>query len=61
MIRAYLAEAGYASLPGCLPERPTYRKAQNAGFAVTETRYGALNRRADALVQALIDRIAAHG
>lgn len=55
--RAYLAEAGYSVLAGCLVERPAYRKAQNAGHAVTETRYAALNIRADALIQSLIDRM----
>jgi chromosome partitioning protein len=55
--RAYLTEAGYAVLAGCLVERPAYRAAQNGGRAVTETRYAALNTRADALIQSLIDRI----
>jgi len=55
--RAYLTEAGYSILAGCLVERPAYRKAQNSGHAVTETRYAALNTRADALIQSLIDRL----
>jgi len=55
--RAYLAEAGYSVLTGCLVERPAYRKAQNSGHAITETRYAALNTRADALIQSLIDRV----
>ncbi len=55
--RQYIAEAGYEVLPGSLPERAGYRMAQNGGFAVTETRFSALNERADALIQALIDRI----
>ncbi len=55
--RAYIAEAGYAMLAGCLPERPGYRKAQNVGLAVTETPYAGLNERADKLIQALIDRV----
>jgi chromosome partitioning protein len=55
--RAYLSEAGYSVLAGCLVERPAYRKAQNGGHAVTETRYVALNSRADALIQSLIDRV----
>jgi chromosome partitioning protein len=55
--RSYLEEAGYAVLVGCLVERPAYRQAQNGGHAVTETRYVALNARADSLIQALIDRI----
>jgi chromosome partitioning protein len=59
--RAYLQEAGYGVLAGCLVERPAYRQAQNSGHAVTETRYGALNARADALIQSLIDRVSTDG
>jgi chromosome partitioning protein len=59
--RAYLAEAGYAVLDGCLLERPAYRQAQNAGHAITETRYVALNERADTLIQSLIDRVTNNG
>jgi chromosome partitioning protein len=60
--RAYIAEAGYAVLDGCLSERPAYRKAQNTGRAVTETSFPNLNTKADALIQALIDRVGdAHG
>ena len=59
--RAYLNEAGYSVLDGCLGERPAYRRAQNGGHAVTETRYSGLNARADALIQSLIDRVTDHG
>jgi chromosome partitioning protein len=59
--RSYIAEAGYTALPGCLPERPAYRQAQNLGFAITETRFTKLNERANALIQALIDRIPGNG
>jgi chromosome partitioning protein len=59
--RAYIAEAGYATLNGCLLERPAYRKAQNTGHAVTETSYTGLNAKADSLIQALIDKVANHG
>ena len=55
--RAHIAEAGYAVLDGCLPERPAYRKAQNIGRAITETSFRNLNNTADALIQALIDRV----
>jgi chromosome partitioning protein len=55
--RAYVAEAGYGALDGCLLERPAYRKAQNGGLAVTETSYAGLNAKADALIQALIDKV----
>jgi chromosome partitioning protein len=59
--RAYLEEAGYSILAGCLLERPAYRQAQNTGLAITETRYAALNERADALIQSLIDRVTNNG
>jgi chromosome partitioning protein len=55
--RAYISEAGYTVLDGCLLERPAYRKAQNTGHSVTETSWRNLNVKADALIQALIDRI----
>jgi chromosome partitioning protein len=55
--RAYIREAGYAVLKGSLLERPAYRQAQNMGHAVTETSYRNLNVRADALLQALINKI----
>ncbi len=55
--RAYLTEAGYTVLDGCLLERPAYRKAQNSGHSVTETSFRNLNTRADALIQALINRV----
>jgi chromosome partitioning protein len=55
--RAYLAQAGYAVLDGCLLERPAYRKAQNVGHSITETSYRNLNVKADALIQALINGI----
>jgi chromosome partitioning protein len=59
--RSYVAEAGYEALDGCLLERPAYRKAQNTGHAVTETSYAGLNAKADALIQALIDRVGEYG
>ena len=59
--RSYIAEAGYTILPGYLPERPAFRLAQNLGYAISETRFQKLNERANALIQALIDRIAADG
>lgn len=55
--RGYIIEAGFAVLAGYLPERPAYRNAQNSGRSILETSFGKLNDKADALVQALIDRI----
>jgi chromosome partitioning protein len=57
--RAYLAQAGFESLVGFIPERPAYRMAMNAGLTITETRFPQLNRRADELLQNVVDRI--HG
>lgn len=59
--RAYILEAGYEVLEGCLVERPAYRQAQNKGYAVTETRYKGLNERADQLIQSLINKVGEHG
>ena len=55
--RAYIFDAGVDALPGSIPERPAYRQAQNLGLTITETRFGQLNRRADALLQNVVDRI----
>ena len=42
-------------------EQPAYRKAQNTGYAVTETGYVGLNAKADALIQAMIDEVGDNG
>jgi chromosome partitioning protein len=59
--RAYISEAGYDVLEGCLLERPAYRKAMNVGRAITETSYVGLNAKADALIQTLIDKVQQNG
>lgn len=55
--REYLKEAGYEVLQGYLPSKTSYRDAQNHGRSVTETRYDALNTKADALIQSLINLV----
>jgi len=55
--RAYIAQAGFDALVGFIPERPAYRQAQNLGLTITETRFPQLNRRADELLQNVVDRI----
>jgi chromosome partitioning protein len=55
--REYLQEAGYSVLEGYLPSQTGYRAAQNSGRSITETRFASLNKKADQLIQALIDRI----
>ena len=57
--RSYIDQAGYSTLEGSLPERPSYRQASNAGLSITETRYPHLNQRADKLMQSMVDRL--HG
>jgi chromosome partitioning protein len=55
--RDYVQRAGYEVLAGALYERPAYRQAQDAGLAVTETKYAGLSQRADALIQSLFDKL----
>ena len=57
--RAYLAEAGYEVLEGSIPESLTYRLAHNRGRSLTETNEQAFNERADALIEALLTKVAA--
>jgi chromosome partitioning protein len=56
--RAYVQAAGYAALPGSIPERSIYRQAQNRGAAITETRTRQLNERAETLIEALLHAVA---
>lgn len=53
----YIEKSGYTALSSYLPEKPTYRQAQNMGLSVMETRYESLNNKADTLIQSLIDHI----
>jgi chromosome partitioning protein len=54
---SYIQDARYTVLDGCLFEKPSYRQAQNEGLSITETRYKTLNKRADDLIQSLINHI----
>jgi len=53
--RTFVARAGYAVLPGCVPERSAYRQAHNRGQAITE---GEANARVDLLMNELCRRVA---
>ena len=57
--RAYLDEAGYEVLEGSIPESLAYRTAHNRGRSLTETDEQAFNDRADALIEALLTKVAA--
>ncbi len=53
----YLQATGFFCLSGFLPERTGYRRASDLGRAATETTYPTLNRKADELIQAIVNRI----
>jgi chromosome partitioning protein len=51
----YIIEAGYVVLPGAIPEKIAYRRASDAGRALTETRFASLNARSDELAQGIVN------
>jgi len=53
----YIQMSGYHLLNGFLPEKPSYRQAQNDGLAVTETRFTSINEKALELVQSIINTL----
>ena len=55
--RDYITKAGYRVLEGQVPERTGYRRASDAGKALTETISKTLNTKADAVAQSIIDTI----
>ncbi len=57
-VRAYVEDAGYQVLDGAIYERIAYREAQNRGQAITETKVAKLNQQADALIEALLTKVA---
>ena len=56
-VRAYVEDAGYEVLAGGIFERIAYREAQNRGQAITETKFAKLNQEADALMEALLNKV----
>lgn len=55
--REYLSQTGYNILGGCIFEKPAYRQTQNVGLSITETYYQSLNKKADELIQSIVDAI----
>jgi chromosome partitioning protein len=53
----YIQMSGYHLLGGFLPEKPSYRQAQNDGLSVTETRYTSINEKAQELIQSIINTL----
>jgi len=58
LARGYVAKAGYDVLPGCIPERASYREAHNRGQAVTEAAHKSPNDRVEELMEGLYARVA---
>lgn len=56
---AYLEATDYAVLDGFLPVSTAYGIAHDVGRAATETTHRSLNAKAEALAQAIIDRLSA--
>ena len=49
--------AGFDAIEEPLPLRVGYSEAQDSGYAVSETRYNALNGRADKIAQAVMNKL----
>jgi chromosome partitioning protein len=56
--QTYILEAGYYALTGSIPEKIAYRRASDAGRALTETAFPSLNQRTDRLAQSVVDAVA---
>jgi chromosome partitioning protein len=56
--RGYIEAAGYEVLAGSIPESSAYRSAHNRGRSLTETSEQSFNGRADALLEALLTKVA---
>jgi chromosome partitioning protein len=57
--RAYVKAAGYEVLEGSIPESDAYHVAHNRGRSIIETDEQAFNERANALIEALLEKVAA--
>ena len=55
--RTYINKSGYEVLAGSLPEKTAYRRASDAGKAVSEVSYLSLRVRAEEVAQAIIDKV----
>jgi len=52
--REYIEQAGYTVVDGYLPEKASYRLAQNEGLSIIETRYETMNEKANHLIGSII-------
>lgn len=54
---SYLKDAGHNVFAGALPEKTGYRRASDIGLTPTETRFSSLNKKANVLVQSIINKV----
>ena len=54
--RHYIIQSGYDVLNGSIPEKTAYRRASDAGKAVSEVSYLSLRTRAEEVAQSIIDK-----
>lgn len=57
--RTYLAETPYHVLDSHIPEKTTFRRAQDAGLSIVECQHRGPRETADKVIQAIIDRLEA--
>lgn len=58
LARAYVAASGYSCLEHTLEQKASYAAAQNTGRAITEVPHPSPRKKADALIQEMIDVMA---
>ena len=56
--RNYLQKAGYFVFSNSLPEKVSYREAQNQGLSISEVKYLRLSKQAKELIKNIIKKIA---
>jgi len=55
--KEFIEGCGYPVLDGFLPEKPSYRQAQNEGKSLTEVSYKSLRNKADRVLQSIVDKL----
>lgn len=56
--RSYLLKTRFHVLSGAIPEKGMYRRAHDTGLSLIEARHQGLRKKADELVQSIVDRVA---
>lgn len=57
--RSYLAQTPYYVVPGQIPEKTAFRRAQDVGLSLVEAQYRGPRDAADFVIQGIIDRLEA--